>query len=97
MSNAQRQREFLERHPGYYRRFRARRKAKMRAYVAELAAKAQAQIAHREPLMLPAPVEMIEIPGMTTIGAIPAREPVMLQVVAANPLESKGRIETRGR
>jgi hypothetical protein len=36
------------------------------------------------PLMLPAPVETIEIPGMTTIDAIPAPQPVVQPI--ANPI-----------
>src|SRR3989442_7384483 len=82
MSNAERQRRFREDHPGYYARLQAQRRgplkaarAKIKAMQAELfAAELAAAAAKREPLLLPAPVEMIEIPGMNTIGAIPLRE-----------------------
>ena len=80
-TNAERQRDFRERHPGYYARLQAQRRApikamraKMKAMQAELFAAEQAKLVKREPLMLPAPVETIEIPGMTTIDAIPTRE-----------------------
>jgi hypothetical protein len=80
MTNAQRQRRFRERHPGYYGRLHARRRAGGKAAVeryrvamqAAAAAAAQAAPARREPLALPAPAERIEIPGMTTIPAIAA-------------------------
>lgn len=67
MTNAERQRRFRERNPGYYQRLHAKRRAGEKARAAELIAAAQAMAAKREPLMLPAPVETIEIPGMTTI------------------------------
>jgi hypothetical protein len=74
MSNRERQRRFRERNPGYYGRLHAKRRAKIAAALAEREAVAQILAVKREPLMLPAPVETIEIPGMTTIEAIPARE-----------------------
>ena len=80
MSNAERQRRFRENHPGYYARLQAQRRAplkaaraKVMAMLAEAHAAEAAKAVKREPLMLPAPVETIEIPGMTTIAAIPAR------------------------
>jgi len=74
-SNAERQREFRERNPGYYGRLHRKRKAEMLALLAQRAS-AEVVVAKREPLMLPAPVETIEIPGMTTIQAIPTREAI---------------------
>ena len=66
MSNNERQRLFRERNPGYYGRLHARQRAAVRA---ALAAAQEAKAIHVKPapLMLPAPVEVIEIPGMTTI------------------------------
>ena len=79
-SNAERQRQFLQRHPGYYRKYNARRRAAARwalqnasAMDAAMVAEAEAKAQKREPLMLPAPVETIEIPGMTRIEVAPAR------------------------
>jgi hypothetical protein len=87
-SNAERQRQFRARNPGYFRKYSARLRAiskKHRAEQEQAAYQAQAEMAavraaavqaavKREPLMLPAPVVTIEIPGMTTIDAIPTRE-----------------------
>lgn len=94
MTNAERQRQFRERNPGYYGRLHRKRKeqgvvfarAKQAALVmglAESAAVAVAgQVAFRQlnllvaiakvkrPLMLPAPVEALRIPG---VNAIPTR------------------------
>ncbi|MBC8107759.1 MAG: hypothetical protein H7Z14_14295 [Anaerolineae bacterium] len=75
MSNYERQQLFRERHPGYYQRLHAKRRAAMEARIAAGQALV-AQAATREPLMLPAPVETIEIPGMTTIDAIRSRDAV---------------------
>jgi len=78
MSNAERQREFLRRHPGYYQRYTARRRAVAKAaremlpaLLAPMPAEAEAVAQKRRLLMLPAPVETIQIPGMNTIEAIP--------------------------
>src|SRR3954453_12308703 len=79
VSNTERQRQFRERHPGYYARLQAQRRAPLKALRAKLEAEKRERFAaelaalavKREPLMLPAPVETIEIPGMNTIGAIP--------------------------
>jgi hypothetical protein len=76
MSNAERQRRFRERNPGYYGRWHARRRALIKANLAaaKLAAMAQSTVARREPLLLPAPVEVLEIPGLNAIPAtLPAR------------------------
>ncbi len=78
MSNAERQRQFRERNPGYYGRLMARRRAASKADAARAAA-LQVAAVKREPLMLPAPVEVVEIPGMNMIRAIlemPALSPV---------------------
>ena len=80
VSNTERQRQFRERHPDYYRRLQAQRRAPLKALRAKIKAEQAERFAvemaamKREPLMLPAPVETIEIPGMTTIEAIPTRE-----------------------
>jgi hypothetical protein len=77
MSNAERQRRFRERNPGYYGRLHARRRAEAKAAVAQRLAMAQAVAVRREPLMLPAPVELLEIPGLNAIPAtMPGRERV---------------------
>jgi hypothetical protein len=86
-SNLERQRRFRERNPGYYTRAnRARRAAERQAQEARVLAAMRAMGfgAHREPLMLPAPVEVLEIPGM---NAIPATMPVREAVSAAVTLE----------
>ena len=78
VSNTERQRQFRQRNPGYYGRLKARERAACKARVA--AAQGVAEILHAyrtQPLMLPAPVEPIEIPGMTTIplrDALPVSE-----------------------
>jgi len=74
MSNTERQREFRERNPGYYGRLHRQRLAEEQALAAAQAAAATV----RAPLALPAPVEAILIPGMTTIPANPAaiRDPL---------------------
>src|SRR5687767_11414339 len=72
MSNAERQRQFPEGNPGYYGRLHAKRRAAVRAMVAERVAAAQvaaAAPAKRAPLLLPAPVEMLLIPGLDAIPA----------------------------
>jgi hypothetical protein len=79
MSNYERQRQFCERNPGYYQRLRAKRRAESAALAARRDT-AQTMAAKREPLMLPAPVETIEIPGVTTIEAIRASDAVEVPV-----------------
>jgi hypothetical protein len=66
MSNTERQRQFRKRHPGYYQRLHAKRRAAICERVAQQAALAQAQkqlalqikLAEKPMLMLPAPVEL---------------------------------------
>jgi len=67
MSNAERQRRFRERNPGYYGRLHRRRRAGEKAAATLITAGAQATAMKPEQLALPAPVEAIEIPGMNTI------------------------------
>jgi hypothetical protein len=76
MSNAERQREFRERNPGYYGRLHAIRRAECRARVAALLAAARQavlpaplQIPLKPILMLPAPVQD---PTMAAIDALAA-------------------------
>ena len=81
MSNVERQRRFRERNPGYYGRFHARQRAAIDASIQpkRLAAAQQAAVPQRQLLMLPAPVELLEIPGL---NAIPATMPVREKVAA---------------
>ena len=76
VSNTERQRQFRERNPGYYRRLHAKRRAETKARVAALAE--QAATAVPEPLafpatpprlMLPAPVQD---PAMDALNALAA-------------------------
>ena len=69
MSNTERQRRFRKRNPGYYGRLHAKRRAAVRASVAAQAAQAAVTFApaRAEPLMLPAPVEQVVIPGVNAI------------------------------
>ena len=83
MSNAERQRLFRERNPGYYGRLHRRRRAEGEARLAAMAAAAAAAPARAVPLMLPAPVEMPLFPGLNTI----ARKPVPVEVPAEVPAE----------
>ena len=84
MSNTERQRQFRERNPGYYGRLHRKRKAELEAMAratvearvaAAVTVEASVQVTavRREPLMLPAPVVIFEIPG---VNAIPAAMPV---------------------
>ena len=90
MTATERQRRFRQRHPGYYGRLHARRRVASKARVEVMKLQAQAALpataqtlALPAPLAipipvrlaLPAPVETIEIPGMTTIA--PRREAVL--------------------
>jgi hypothetical protein len=88
-SNAERQRQFRARHPGYFKKYRTSIRAFKRAQRhAEAAAAARvaattveplappvsvALPAQPAPLMLPAPAELPRFPGMNTIEMIPAR------------------------
>ena len=93
-SNAERQRQFRRRNPGYYKKYyvskRARVEAAKRQAQALMLAQAEADTqlarAAAPPLMLPAPVEPVVIPGMTTIPATPADDapaPIRLPVPPA--------------
>jgi hypothetical protein len=97
MSNAERQRQFRERNPGYYGRLHARRRAAVRALDAQLSAAAQATAARREPLLLPAPVEALEIPGMTipAVGAF-AKMPKLSPVPVSSEMTSPPLAARRG-
>jgi hypothetical protein len=66
-SNAERQRKFRRANSGYYARLQAKRRAaaKPRGIVAGLSAAPPTST-----LLPPAPVETVEIPGMTTIYQI---------------------------
>ncbi len=70
MSNAERQRQFRERNPGYYGRLHARRRAESAALVAELAASAVP--APAEQLMFPAPAP--QDPLLQQLAAAEARD-----------------------
>jgi hypothetical protein len=86
MSNTERQRQFRERNPGYYGRLHAKSRAACKAHVAAIreAERAMAaMLAKSRQLLLPAPVELLIIPG---VNAIPqtltaAREPAPLSVM----------------
>ncbi len=80
MSNIERQRRFRERHPGYYDRYHASRRARIKANGAAMAMATETVAEKVQPvalpamvvrLALPAPVETIVIPGMNTIGQMP--------------------------
>ncbi len=80
MSNTERQRQFRERNPGYYGRLHRKRKDALKygtyeAYLAaEAAAAAQPALPQKQPLMLPAPVEPLILPGINTPATQPQRE-----------------------
>jgi hypothetical protein len=86
-TNAERQREFRERNPGYYGRLKAKQRAAEKVrFEVYVATKAILNAYRTIPLMLPAPVEPIEIPGVTTIprrDAIPDR--VMVGAISPSP------------
>jgi hypothetical protein len=68
MTNSERQRRFRERHPGYYQRLHARKRAALQASAkARRTAMIAEQATQREPLLLPAPAVTIEIPGINGI------------------------------
>ena len=79
VSNAERQRNFRERNPGYYQRLQARKRAGVRA---ELEAMAMVAPTPEETLALPAPVEVLELPGLNLLhvqsDASSAREMVAI-------------------
>src|SRR3954447_1010792 len=80
VSNVERQRRFRQRHPDHNRRYKAAQRARVKAYLAPLAAKAAAIAAKPQLLALPAPVELPIIPGMNTIEAIPSPAPVLIEL-----------------
>jgi hypothetical protein len=88
MSNAERQRQFRKRNPGYYGRLHARRRAEGKALAAQRAAAEQLVAVRPAPLMLPAPVEVLLIPGMNVIAAAaaPAPEPLPVALPFARPI-----------
>ena len=64
VSNAERQRQFRKRNPGYSKRRHARIRAGFLAYMATPAIAAPP----KEMLALPAPVEVLELPGLNLIA-----------------------------
>jgi hypothetical protein len=90
MSNAERQRRFRARNPGYNRKYNRHPTADQRHRARQAALEAVAKVeAHMQqvlhctlckplPLMLPAPVETLILPGMNTIGMIRTTERVPL-------------------
>jgi hypothetical protein len=86
MSNAERQRQFRERNPGYYGRLHAKRRAAVRAFAAERVAAATP--ARSAMLLLPAPVELLLIPGLNaipkTLAELRERAPVPIPRQAAH-------------
>jgi hypothetical protein len=97
MTNTERQRQFRKANPGYYARLHARRRAGMRARAAEVCIAALATAARREPLLLPAPVEALEIPGMTipAVGAF-AKMPKLSPVPVSSEMTSPPLAARRG-
>ena len=78
-TNTERQREFRERNPNYYRDLKRRERAASRAGGKLLAARlamqaAQAAFLQRALLCLPAPVQTLDLPG---VNAIPTREQML--------------------
>jgi hypothetical protein len=63
VSNTERQRQFRERNPGYYTRLSAKR----RAQAAVPLAQPIEVVVERKPLLLPAPVERLEMPWMNAM------------------------------
>jgi hypothetical protein len=90
-TNAERQAEFRRLNPDYYRLYQARLRAATKAARLQRQEAERALIAKRQPLLLPAPAETIEIPGMTTIptrsvqSTLPTPEPVPLHAQPTPP------------
>ena len=82
MSSTERSRLFRERHPGYYRGLRARKNA---GYRAAVALQAQAQVAVKVPLALPAPV--VQLPLFEMLEAQMKREKIGVEVVEADSMD----------
>ena len=106
MSNAERQRQFRLRNPGYYGRLHRRRRAATKAAALEVtkalaaqfltAKQAAAEAVQRQPLLLPAPVEAIEIPGMSTIPTMAAiRAMAEIPVLAVQQAATSDPINSR--
>jgi hypothetical protein len=72
MSNAERQRRFQARHPGYDRRRKARRRGAAKRDAARRVAALEAQAATTTPAVTAAPVEMLLHPLPTYRLALPA-------------------------
>src|SRR5688500_4720459 len=81
MSNTERQRQFRERNPGYYQRWHARRRALIKARIAEARALAA------QPLALPAARQPLALPAMPVRLALPA--PVETPLFIAPPLRER--------
>ena len=83
--NYLRQRKFRERNPGYYARLQAKRRASEKAARARhiLELQAQAQTAQQEPLMLPAPVENLDMLALDALRAKMQAEAVLAAQCAA--------------
>jgi hypothetical protein len=75
--NIERQRQFRERNPGYYQRLHAKRRAVIKARIAEARALAA------QPLALPAASEPLALPAMPVRLALPA--PVETPLFIAPP------------
>ena len=81
IANIERQRQFRERNPGYYQRLHARKRAVIKAGLAEARARAA------EPLALPAASEPLALPAMPVRLALPA--PVETPLFIAPPLRER--------
>jgi hypothetical protein len=81
-SNAERQRQFMARNPGYYRKYNARRRGdpeqRRQAMAAMLQAAQAAEAAAVPPPVraLPAPGEQLILPGLEAFAAAPAPAPL---------------------
>ena len=88
MSNAERQRRFRERNPGYYARIQARKRASAKRGAALILAKVRAELAAKETaakaaaampaakpmLMLPVPAELPQISAGINVILVAERE-----------------------
>jgi hypothetical protein len=70
MTSAERQRLFRLRHPNHYKELRARKKAQLAAMAAATRAAQQESVAASQPLLLPAPVVVIELPMVPVAPAL---------------------------
>lgn len=100
MSNLERQRRFRAAHPGYFRKYKTRRRPDWKAAYAAALAAASANVATPEPpalpepvampvkpapLMLPGPADIPVIPGINAIAAMPAPAPQAVSHSATTP------------